>query len=153
MEGRLWQRKTSKRALPTSIYVRGKNKTEIFIRKTFTENLNNFDEITQQLWLCRSSSPEVFLRKGVLKVCGKFTGEHPCRSAISIKLQSNFIEITLRHGCSPVNLLHIFRTPFVKSTFGWLFAILIVSTLRIPQKYPPVTNYVAIISLNPPDDW
>ena len=26
-------------------------------------------------------------------------------------LQSNFIEIILRHGCSPVNLLHIFRTP------------------------------------------
>ena len=31
---------------------------------------------------------------------------------ISIKLQSNFIEITLWHGYSPVNLLHIFRTPF-----------------------------------------
>ena len=27
-------------------------------------------------------------------------------------LQSNFIEITLRHGCSPISLLHIFRTPF-----------------------------------------
>ena len=25
-------------------------------------------------------------------------------------LQSNFIEITLRHGCLPVNLLYIFRT-------------------------------------------
>ena len=32
----------------------------------------------------------------------------------------NFIEIALRHGCSPVNLLHIFRTPFPKNTFGWL---------------------------------
>ena len=28
---------------------------------------------------------------------------HPCRNAISVKLQSNFIQITLRHGCSPVN--------------------------------------------------
>ena len=46
--------------------------------------------------------------------------KHPCWSAISIKLQSNFIEITLRHGCSTVNLLHIFRTPFLKNTFGWL---------------------------------
>ena len=27
------------------------------------------------------------------------------------KVTSNFIEITLCHGCSPVNLLHIFRTP------------------------------------------
>ena len=35
-------------------------------------------------------------------------------------LQNKFIEITLRHGCSPVNLLHIFRTPFIKNTFGWL---------------------------------
>ena len=46
----------------------------------------------------------------------QITGEHPCRSAISIKLQSNFIEITLRHWCSPVNLLYIFRTPFLKNT-------------------------------------
>ena len=28
------------------------------------------------------------------------------------KLLCNFIEITLRHGHVPVNLLHIFRTPF-----------------------------------------
>ena len=38
----------------------------------------------------RSSRPDVFLRKGVLKICIKFTGEHPCRSANSIKLQSNY---------------------------------------------------------------
>ena len=56
----------------------------------------------------------------VLKICSTFTGEYPCRSAISIELQSNFFEIALRHGCSPVNLLHIFRTPFPKNTSGWL---------------------------------
>ena len=33
---------------------------------------------------------------------------------------SNFIEIVLRHGCSPVNLPHIFRTTFSKNTSGWL---------------------------------
>ena len=60
-----------------------------------------------------SCHPEVLLRKDVLKICSKFTGEHSCRSAISI-------ETTLRHGCSPVNLLHIFRTPFLKNTSGWL---------------------------------
>ena len=32
----------------------------------------------------------------------------------------NFIEIALWHGCSPVNLLHIFRTPFPRNTSGWL---------------------------------
>ena len=35
-------------------------------------------------------------------------------------LQSNFIEITLQHGCSPVNLLHIFRIHLPKSTSGGL---------------------------------
>ena len=34
----------------------------------------------------------VFLGKGVRKICSKFTGEHPCRSAISVKLLCNFIE-------------------------------------------------------------
>ena len=68
----------------------------------------------------RNSRSEAFLVKFVLKICNKFTGEHPCRSVISIKLLCNFIEIALRHGCSPVNLLHIFRTPFSKNTFGWL---------------------------------
>ena len=29
------------------------------------------------------------------QICSKFTGEHPCRSVISIKLLCNFIEITL----------------------------------------------------------
>ena len=68
----------------------------------------------------RSSRPEVFLGKGVLKICSKFTEEQPCRSVISIKLQSNFIEITLRHRCSPVNLLHTLRTPFPKNSSGRL---------------------------------
>ena len=69
----------------------------------------------------RSSRPEVLLGKGALKICSKFTWDHQCRSAISIKLQNKFIEITLRHGCSPVNLLHIFRTSFPKNTYGGLF--------------------------------
>ena len=68
----------------------------------------------------RSSRPEVFLGKGVLEKCSKFTGEHPCRSAISIKLLCNFIEILLRHGCYPLNLLYIFRTLFPRNTSGWL---------------------------------
>ena len=55
-----------------------------------------------------------------LKICTKFTKEHPCRSEISKKLLCKFLEIALRHGCSPVTLLHIFRAPFLKNTSGWL---------------------------------
>ena len=79
----------------------------------------------------RSSHSEVLLGKGVLKICSKFTGEHPCRSAISIKLLCNFIEITLRHGRSPVNLLHIFRTLFSKNTNGRL--LLKLTRVCIPK--------------------
>ena len=68
----------------------------------------------------RISHTKVFLRKGVLKICSKFTGERPCRSAISIKLHCNFNEMALRCGCSPVNLLHIFRIPISKNTPGRL---------------------------------
>ena len=38
----------------------------------------------------------------------------------------NFIYITRRHGCSPVNLLHIFRTPFPKNISGWLLLVLLI---------------------------
>ena len=36
------------------------------------------------------------------------------------KLQRDFIEMVLWNGCSPVNLLNIFRTPFPKNTLGGL---------------------------------
>ena len=61
----------------------------------------------------------MFLRKSVLKICSKVTGEHPCRSDFN-KVVSNFIEIALQHGCSPVNLLHIFKKPFLGNSSGWL---------------------------------
>ena len=66
----------------------------------------------------RSNHPGVFLETGVLKIYSKITGEYLCQSAISIKLLCNFIEIILRHGCSPVKMMHIFRTPFLKNAFS-----------------------------------
>ena len=48
------------------------------------------------IWTFRSSPLEVFLGKGVLKMCRKSKGEHLC----------NFIKVTLQHGFSPVNSLH-----------------------------------------------
>ena len=37
---------------------------------------------------------------------------------------SNFIEIALPHGCSPVNLLHVFRRAFSRNTSGRPFLLL-----------------------------
>ena len=53
----------------------------------------------------------MFLGKGVLKICNKFTREHLSRNVI-------FIEIALRQWCSPGNSLDIFRTGFYKNTSG-----------------------------------
>ena len=36
------------------------------------------------------------------------------------KVLKQTIEITLSHGCSPVYLLHIFRTPFCRNTYRGL---------------------------------
>ena len=68
------------------------------------ENSQSFiDSLDEALWWCwqgksGSSRPEVFLGKGVQKICSKFAREHPWRSAIS-----------------PLNLLHIFTTHFPKN--------------------------------------
>ena len=73
--------------------------------------------------LCRSSLTEVFLGKGVLKICSNFTGEHPCQSVILIKLLCSFIEVILWHTCSPVNLQHIFRILSRKNTSEGCFCL------------------------------
>ena len=81
----------------------------------------------------RNSPPEVFFVKGVLKICCKLTEEHPCQSVILIKLLCKFIEIALRHGCSPVNLPHIFGKPFPKNTSGWSFLEFVENTILFPS--------------------
>ena len=45
--------------------------------------------INEDIVTHRSSHPEVFLTKGTLKICFKFTREHSCRTAISIKFIKN----------------------------------------------------------------
>ena len=83
----------------------------------------------------KRSLQKVFLGKGVQKICTKFTWEHQRLSEISIKLLCNFIEITLRHGCSPVNLLNIFRTPFPTKTFGGLLLKIICGQLLLATTF------------------
>ena len=89
-------------------------------------------KFAQKFRIFRRKCSEVFLQKGVLKICSKFTEKHLCRSAISIKLICKIFEIALRRGCSPVNFLHIFRTHFPKNFSGWL--VLAFSRLRSTQN-------------------
>ena len=101
--------------------------------------------------LYRSSRPEKFVRKGVLKICGKFTGEQSCRKVISIKLLCNFIAIIFRHWCSPVNLLHIFRTPFPWNTSGrlllFVFIVFHYWYLNFPYNQHTATSCTKSLSL------
>ena len=73
----------------------------------------------------------MLLGKGVLKISSRFTGEYPCQSTISIKSESNFIEIALWHGFSPVELLRIFRTPFPKNTSGRLLLKVTLAAIHL----------------------
>ena len=57
----------------------------------------------------------------------------PKRDLNKVALLCNFIEIALRHGFSPVNLLHIFRTPFLKNTSGWLLLPSLMTKLSISE--------------------
>ena len=102
--------------------------------QSFQKGLKGFRKIKYLTYLAiisRSSRAEVFLVKGVLKTCIKFTGEHLCRSAISINMRSNFIGITLQHGQSPANVIHVFRTPFTKNTSGWLLLNFLVIDVTV----------------------
>ena len=97
------------------------------------QQLSVFDKVIlawDLVFTCRNYHSEVFLRKGVLKICCKLTGEHPCRSVISVKLLWNFIEIALCHGCSPANLLIVFRTPFQQNTPEWLLLYKVIARIQ-----------------------
>ena len=44
----------------------------------------------------------------------------------AVQIFCNFIEIALQHGCSPVTLLHILRTSFLKNTSGRLLLLITI---------------------------
>ena len=50
-------------------------------------------------------------------------------------MQSNFIEVTLRQGCSPVNFLHVFRTPFLKNTFVGMLLFVSCQFIGLPTEW------------------
>ena len=64
----------------------------------------------------------------------------------SIKLLFNLIEITRRHGFSPANLFHIFRTSFYKNISGGMLlndGLNIVSVMH----YEDITEKTEVVDL------
>ena len=64
----------------------------------------------------------------------------------SNKLLCSVIEIVLRHGCSPVNWLHIFRTPFLKKTTGRL--VLYLHSWTLTQSERKLSGCVLVLMIS-----
>ena len=63
----------------------------------------------------RSSRPEVFCERGVLRIFTKLTGKHLCQSLFFNKVAG------LR--CFPVNFMKFLRTPLLQNTSGRLLLL------------------------------
>ena len=72
----------------------------------------------------RSSCPEVFCKKGVLRNFAKFTGKHLCQSLFFNKFaglrSTTLLKKRLSHRCFPVNFAKFLRTPFLTKHL-WYF--------------------------------
>ena len=73
----------------------------------------------------KSSRPEVFCEKGVLRNFTKLTGKHLCQSFFFNKVAgprpATFLKQILWHRCFPVSFVKFIRTPFLIEHLGWLF--------------------------------
>ena len=72
--------------------------------------------------LFRSSHPEVFCKKGILRSFTKFTGKH-------LK-PATLLKKSLWHRCFPVNSVKFLRTPFYKEHLWWLLLFIHCLFLR-----------------------
>ena len=74
------------------------------------QNISLFDLVSGAIVSqYRSSRPEVFLRKGDLKICSKFRGEHPCRSVISINILLTVVYILTQIQLNLINRSKLIR--------------------------------------------
>ena len=78
------------------------------------------------LSIYRSSRPEVFCKKSVLRNITKFTGKHRFSDVFKgYRNAFNFIKKSLCHRCFPVNFVKFLRTPFFIEHIWWLLLYLI----------------------------
>ena len=73
-------------------------------------------EKVKQRWDYRSSGPDVFCKKGVLRNLSTFTGKHLCQSLFFDKVAGLSPAALLKkdwHRCFPVNFVKFLRTLFL----------------------------------------
>ena len=76
------------------------------------------------IYLGRSSCPEVFCKKDVLRNIAKLTGKHLCQSLFFDKVAGLRLLFVLKkrlwYGCSPVNFVKFLRALFLTEHLRWL---------------------------------
>ena len=82
------------------------------------------NKIERTAAILRSSRPEVFCKKGVLRNFTKFTGKHLCQSLFFNNVAGLRPATLLKkrpwHRCFPVNFAKFLRTPFLTEHLCWL---------------------------------
>ena len=82
----------------------------------------------------RSSYPEVFLAKGVLKIRSSFTGEHPHRRVISVKLLQRYWNHTSAWVFSYKFATYFQNTFFEEHISGRLLLVFVTTPLCFLEK-------------------
>ena len=94
---------------------------------SFNENLTDFN---QNMCFYRSSRPEVFYKKVVLRCFAKFTGKHLCQGLFFNKVAgltpATLLRKRLLHRCFPVNFAKFLRTPFLTEHLRRLLVFLVL---------------------------
>ena len=97
----------------------------------------------------RSSCPELFCKKDVLRSLTKFTGKRLCQSLFFNKVAclrpATLLKKRLWHRCFPVNFEKSLRTPFYTEHLWWLLL-----TIAVREIYYATLKYNTYIFFGPP---
>ena len=84
----------------------------------------------------RSSRPEVFCKKGVIRNFAKFTGKHLCQSLFLNKYSGlrpeNFLKKRLWYRCFSVNFAKFLKTLFLIEHLRFLFLPMLIRSTYLP---------------------
>ena len=98
-----------------------------------------YSKISQYVRKNRSSRPEVFCKKGVLRNFTKFAGKHLFQNLFLNKVAdqgpATLFRKRLWHRCFPANLAKFLRTSFIIEHLWWLF--LKIFTISAVQVFNP----------------
>ena len=97
----------------------------------------------------QNQPPRGFLRKRCFKNMKQICRRTPILKCDFNNVALRLIEIILRQECSAINLLHIFRTPFIRTHLGGCFwKYNATHVVKCSTHYNPETKYIQNCSLN-----